>query len=531
MLPYLARYPNKEDAEFLRQGFTNGFRLQFEGPQTSYVSKNHASTTSHASVMQEKIDKEVLLGRILGPFDSPPLPNLRCSAIGLVPKKSDNPDPNSTDNWRFIHDLSTYPKNDSVNSWVADKYAKVEYNSFDEFIDNLAALGPGALMAKADLKSAFRTLPMSPLDFHALGLTFNGKYYVNVCMPMGARVSCATYEKFSTFIQWCIEDVSGKKLVTHYIDDFLFFGAAGTSDCDIMIDAFNFITETFHIPTVLYKSEGSNTVMEALGLLADTQLQLVCVPQDKVILAKDLIATALGHKHNKVTLRELQSLIGSLQFLCRAVAPGRAFIRRLTYLTIGALHPMHHIRLSAGARLDLQMWLHFLMHYNGTTFFRSIQWSTNDNLDLFSDASGWGIGLYFAGRWSFAQWPRPTRLTQSIQLMEIFPIAVALTIWGHHLVNHKVIFHCDNLAVVEALNQQSSRNKDIMAVIRYIVLTTLRHNIVFKCNHVPGVLNIFSDQLSRGRINQFKAECKHADQGPTAIPYHLWSILSNELSL
>ncbi len=40
------------------------------------------------------------------PFKEKPLPNLRCSAVGLVPKKSNNPDPNSTNNWRFIHDLS-----------------------------------------------------------------------------------------------------------------------------------------------------------------------------------------------------------------------------------------------------------------------------------------------------------------------------------------------------------------------------------------------------------------------------------------
>ena len=69
-----------------------------------------------------------------------------------------------------------------------------------------------------------------------------------------------------------------------------------------------------------------------------------------------------------------------------------------------------------------------------------------------------------------------------------FPIAVTLTIWGKYLSNKKIIFHCDNLAVVETLNQQSSHNPHIMALIFHIILTALHNNLVFKCAHLPNKL-------------------------------------------
>ena len=134
-------------------------------------------------------------------------------------KKSANLDLESTDNWHFhLPDLFTYPRDGSVNSWVSDD----QYASFDMLIDALSKLGPGAKIAKADLKSAFRTLPMSPDE--NLGFTADGRFYVNVTMPMGAKVSCATYEKFSTFLE-CVVKIRAEFDLSRIIWTTLFSGA------------------------------------------------------------------------------------------------------------------------------------------------------------------------------------------------------------------------------------------------------------------------------------------------------------------
>jgi len=73
-------------------------------------------------------------------------------------------------------------------------------------INDLSKLDPGAKRAKADLKSAFQTLPLS-LDDN-LGCTEDMKYYVNVTMPISAKVNCATYKKFNTFLHCVVENES-----------------------------------------------------------------------------------------------------------------------------------------------------------------------------------------------------------------------------------------------------------------------------------------------------------------------------------
>ena len=80
---------------------------------------------------------------------------------------------------------------------------------------------------------------------------------------------------------------------------------------------------------------------------------------------------------SKITLVEVQSLVGSLNFLCKAIAPGRAFMRRLITLTTGLTKPYHKVRITKGARLDLLMWLDFLSHFNGVSAFLIHEWENN----------------------------------------------------------------------------------------------------------------------------------------------------------
>ncbi len=95
-------------------------------------------------------------------------------------------------------------------------------------------LGPGALMAKSDIKnSAFRLLPVHPGDFNLLVFTLDDHFYFDKCMPMGCSISCATFEPFSTFL----DNVPARLLTpctlcTINLDDFLFVGRQATHECE-----------------------------------------------------------------------------------------------------------------------------------------------------------------------------------------------------------------------------------------------------------------------------------------------------------
>jgi hypothetical protein len=55
----------------LFEGFTYGFPLHFEGGHTSFCSKNLISANQNPGVVSAKLAKEIVAGRIVGPFSHP----------------------------------------------------------------------------------------------------------------------------------------------------------------------------------------------------------------------------------------------------------------------------------------------------------------------------------------------------------------------------------------------------------------------------------------------------------------------------
>ena len=90
----------------------------------------------------------------MGPYPSPPLPNFQCHPVGVVSKK------HSTE-WRTIYHLS-YPQGTTINDHILKDTYSLSYVRFDDAISILQTLGRGAFMAKTDLKSAFRLIPIHP---------------------------------------------------------------------------------------------------------------------------------------------------------------------------------------------------------------------------------------------------------------------------------------------------------------------------------------------------------------------------------
>lgn len=86
----------------------------------------------------------------------------------------------------------------------------------------------------------------------------------------------------------------------------------------------------------------------------DTVMFEIRLPNDKLVNLKQQISKLQNRR--SVTLVELQSLIGMLNFACNVVPPGRTFLGRLINLTIGLSKPYHHARLNSEARADLKAW-------------------------------------------------------------------------------------------------------------------------------------------------------------------------------
>lgn len=78
---YIQDYPHQEDKQFLLQGFSKGFKLNFAGPRTLTESKNLKSAQQHPDQIKNILDQEIKLGRMAGPYPVRPFSNLRISLI------------------------------------------------------------------------------------------------------------------------------------------------------------------------------------------------------------------------------------------------------------------------------------------------------------------------------------------------------------------------------------------------------------------------------------------------------------------
>ena len=148
-----------------------------------------------------------------------------------------------------------------------------------------------------------------------------------------------------------------------------------------------------------------------MGIILDSVRMEARLPQDKLVRISQVLNSFKNRRSARLV--ELQSLIGTLQFACKVVVPGRIFLQRAINLTSGVLSRFHHIRLNKEFFKDLALWKIFLPKWNGRSFFLKSTPTPAQNLELYTDAAG-SIGFrgYFQGRWFQGRWPRHMQLNQ-----------------------------------------------------------------------------------------------------------------------
>jgi hypothetical protein len=61
------------------------------------------------------------------------------------------------------------------------------------------------------------------------------------------------------------------------------------------------------------------------------------------------------------------------------------------------------------------------------------------------------------------------------------------------LTNHKILFFTDNAAVVDIINNTTSKDKVIMKLVRRLVLAALKYNIFFRAKHIRFIMTLSLD--------------------------------------
>ena len=279
------------------------------------------------------------------------------------------------------------------------------------------------------------------------------------------------------------------------------------------------------------KTEWGSMVMTFLGLLLDTDRELICIPLDKLKKAIDMVEYFLNKRNKKCTLLELQRLCGFLNFLCKCIVPGRAFLRHLYSSIPAGLCAYHHLSISAENRMDLLIWKKFLaqpdVFYRPFADFKCL---SAVDIDMYSDALRnfrKGFRAYCGSEWTCGVWEEQfmRQKQPSIEYLELFGVTVAVLNWIKFFKNKKVVLFVDNTSTRDMINASSSSFRNCMVLIRLIVLEGLTHNVQVTAKYVSSKDNGKADALSRLQFNRFHRLGKgKMSLQPTNIPEQIWPL-------
>ena len=186
------------------------------------ASANMQSAVLQPRVVDEYLEKEVRLGRVVGPLDVGSCPRVQVNRFGLVHK---NHQPGK---WRLIVDLS-YPRGSSVNDGVEPELCSMRYTSVDVAVRKVLALGQGSLLAQFDVEGAYRTVPVHPEDRWLLGMRWRDHLYVDKVLPFGLRSAPKIYSAVADGLQWILREAGVDTI--HYLDYFLIAGSPSSRQC------------------------------------------------------------------------------------------------------------------------------------------------------------------------------------------------------------------------------------------------------------------------------------------------------------
>ena len=146
------------------KGIEWGFKVGVD-PTANFISatKNMQSAAINPQVVKEYIQKEVESGNIIGPFPKTLAPAVHINHIGVIPKKY------QPGRWRLITDLP-FPEKSSINDAIDSQLCSLSYITVEQVATHAISMGRGSLLAKIDIKAAYRLVPVSPSDRKWLGI-------------------------------------------------------------------------------------------------------------------------------------------------------------------------------------------------------------------------------------------------------------------------------------------------------------------------------------------------------------------------
>jgi len=450
--------------------------------------RNHAGARLFPVDIDKYISKELKYQSVLGPFGSNPFSNnLVLSPLNSCPKSD-------SEERRVIVDLS-YPKGASVNDGIEKdrymgEYFKLEYPKVDDLVELIRLKGKGCALFKCDLKRAYRQIPVCPGDYNLLGYAWKCFMYVDRVLPMGLRSAALICQRLTNAIAFIYNKWGWD--VINYLDDF--GGAEVWEKAEEAFDVLRNLLIACGLEESVAKACAPSTCMLFLGILLDTVRLTLSVTSERLTEILDLLK--VWQNKTSATKKEVQSLVGKLNFVAKCVRPGRLFISRMLEFLRGYKDESSRV-VSDEFLQDVKWWSKFVVQYNGVSMMPMSDWSNPDEI-LASDACLVGAGGWFNGKYFHCSFPEFIQ-SQSLHInaLELLTVIVCFKLWGQYLKGQRIVIDCDNKVSVDVINSGRAKDKFLLKCLRELVWLAATFEFEIKARHIPGVTNRLPDLLSR----------------------------------
>ena len=165
----------------------------------------------------------------------------------------------------------------------------------DDAVYQILSPGRGYLLVKIDIQSAFRLLPVHLADRHLLLMKWNGKIYVDTCLPFGLCAAPKLFNILADLLEWIVI-TKGVSHILHYLDDFVILHPPTSfklqQDLDIIIKS----CKDLGVPLALGKIEGPCITLSFLGIVLDSVEMETRLPQDKLEQMCNMVSIWLKKK-------------------------------------------------------------------------------------------------------------------------------------------------------------------------------------------------------------------------------------------
>ena len=132
-----------------------------------------------------------------------------------------------------------------------------DLHDIDEVVELAVQLGTGAPLAKADIKAAYRLIPVHPQDRPLQAVKWDNQIFIDPMLPFGLHSAPKIFNAVADALQWCLcsREVP---LIRHYLDDFILVAPPPhSSQCQTSLDTLLQVCRELGVPIAKEKQRGA----------------------------------------------------------------------------------------------------------------------------------------------------------------------------------------------------------------------------------------------------------------------------------